>query len=238
MSETTHDRWTDRLSDYLDGEMDRPERERLEEHLASCATCAAVLADLESIASRAAALDDIPPSRDLWPEIEARIGGREPEVVPLESRRAGSGPRRFSFTTTQLAAAAVAFLMIGATAVWTLRNVERVGSDGPAVIAEGPGTPAEGVVTVADASEAPGDRAMNDAVAELERVYRENRDQLDPETARTVERNLAVIDGAIEEIRSALAEDPSDPFLHSHLARTQQRKLDVLRETVTMTRSL
>lgn len=236
MSETTHDRWTDRLSDYVDDEMDAAEREALERHLASCDACAAVVSDLESIVGEAATLGEIPPSRDLWPGIEERLGARK--VVPLASRRSGSGARRFSFTVTQLAAAAVAFLLIGGLAVWGLRNVERVDSNGPAILAEGPGNRAEGVVTVVDAPEASSDWAMNDAVSDLERVYRENRDRLDPATARTVERNLAVIDGAIEEIRSALAEDPADPFLHSHLARTQQRKLDLLRETVTMTRSL
>jgi len=236
MSETKHDRWTDRLSDYVDGEMDTAEREALERHLASCDTCVAVVSDLESIVGEAAALDEIPPSRDLWPGIEERLGARK--VVPLATRRSGSGPRRLSFTLPQLAAAVVAFLMIGALAVWGLRNVEQVDSNGPAVVAEGSGNRTGGVVTVVDVPEASSDRAMNDAVADLERVYRENRARLDPATARTVERNLAVIDGAIEEIRSALAEDPSDPFLHSHLARTQQQKLDLLRETVTMTRSL
>jgi len=238
MSETTHDRWSDRLSDYVDGEMDAAEREALERHLASCDACVAIVSDLESIVGEAAALGELLPSRDLWPGIEERLGARRPKVVPLAGRRSGSGPRRLSFTVPQLAAAAAAFLMIGALAVWGLRSVEQADSGPPAFVVEDPGTRAEGGMTVVDAPETSSDRVMNDAVADLERVYRENRDRLDPATARTVERNLAVIDGAIEEIRSALAEDPSDPFLHSHLARTQQQKLDLLRETVTMTRSL
>lgn len=237
MSETTHERWTDRLSDYLDGEVDLAERRQIEAHLAECEACASVLADLESIAEGAAGLGDLPPSRDLWPEIESRIAPREPEVVPLTPRR-DAGARRFSFTATQLAAAAVAFLLIGAVAVWTLRSVERVDPNGPATFAEGTGSPPDGVETSTVAYEQGGDWAVNDAVTDLERVYRENRDRLDPATARAVERNLAVIDGAIEEIRQALAEDSSDPFLHSHLARTQQRKLELLRQTVSMTRSL
>ena len=49
MSET---HWTDRLSDYLDGELPPAERNSLEAHLETCAECARVLEELRTVVSR------------------------------------------------------------------------------------------------------------------------------------------------------------------------------------------
>ena len=61
------DQWTDRLSEYLDGELGAAERAALEGHLATCAECGATLAELRRVVARARALDDRPPTADLWP---------------------------------------------------------------------------------------------------------------------------------------------------------------------------
>src|SRR5262249_11801788 len=50
------DLWTDRLSEYLDGELESAERLELERHLASCGACATALEDLREVAARAASL--------------------------------------------------------------------------------------------------------------------------------------------------------------------------------------
>src|SRR5262245_6369060 len=70
------DPWIDRLSEYLDGELKPADRERLEGHLTSCATCTAALADLRLVVARARSLEDAPPATDLWPAIEARLEPR------------------------------------------------------------------------------------------------------------------------------------------------------------------
>ena len=40
------DQWTDRLSEYLDGELTGPERTTLEAHVASCDACRTTLDEL------------------------------------------------------------------------------------------------------------------------------------------------------------------------------------------------
>ena len=40
------DQWMDRLSDYLDGELDEGERVALEAHLRTCPDCSAVVLSL------------------------------------------------------------------------------------------------------------------------------------------------------------------------------------------------
>lgn len=57
------DKWTDRLSDYIDDELDPEERRALEAHLAGCAVCRETLAELNAVVGRGAALEDRPPSK-------------------------------------------------------------------------------------------------------------------------------------------------------------------------------
>jgi hypothetical protein len=56
------------------------------------------------------------------------------------------------------------------------------------------------------------------------------RDALDPNTLRVLERNMAVIERAIEDSRQALALEPGNEFLSRHLEQVYERKLDYLRE--------
>ena len=55
------DRWTDRLSAYLDDEMGREERAALDEHIAECPECRETLADLRRVVDRARTLEPQPP---------------------------------------------------------------------------------------------------------------------------------------------------------------------------------
>src|SRR6266702_1847893 len=81
------DTWMERLSEYIDGTLPERERAALEEHVASCAECRTTLAELRRVVARAAALDDRPPTTNIWPGIAARIG-----VVSLDPRRARRRP--------------------------------------------------------------------------------------------------------------------------------------------------
>src|SRR5881392_897519 len=105
------DQWTDRLSQYLDGELAAPERTTLEAHLASCDVCRTTLEELRRVVTNARALDDRPPSADLWPAVAARIG---------LSSRARPVVRRFSFTVRQLAAASVVLALLSGGAAWLI----------------------------------------------------------------------------------------------------------------------
>src|SRR4029077_6814953 len=95
-----HEEWTDKLSEYLDGELSADEHRTVEAHLRGCADCAAVLADLKRIVARAQQAGAVarPPSADLWDGIAARIDGdagsadaSEPSAKALAGRPASSG---------------------------------------------------------------------------------------------------------------------------------------------------
>jgi anti-sigma factor RsiW len=212
-----NDQWTNRLSEYLDGELDDAQRIELESHLAACDACVTTLAELRQVVGRAHALDDRPPVRDLWPGIATRIGVSTDE---LASRRAR---RRISFTVPQLVAASIALIAVSA-------GVARVASHRPTRITPAPDAPGGVVVQTAmfDKADSSADIAVDQlrlALAEGQRTGR-----LNPMTAHKLEHSLAVIDSAIAEGRRALASDPQSAYLNHHLADTMRHKLEFLRE--------
>ena len=83
----------DRLSDYLDGDLSAEHEARVSRHLAECADCARVLAELEEVVRGARDLRPLHPERDLWPGIAegledpAMAPTESPDIVSLASRR-------------------------------------------------------------------------------------------------------------------------------------------------------
>lgn len=202
------------LSDYLDGDLGPEERAELEAHLADCPACAGTLAELRIVVDAAARAPELPPEHDLWPGIEARLSPRSERrdrVIDLASRR------RVIMTVPQLLAAGLALILFSAGAVWLA-----VGGRGE--------TSAESAVALTSPVTTVAFTDLDRTIAALEQEYVSRRDELDPETIRVVERNLAIIDRAIGEAREALAGDPSSAFLSSHLAGTMRRKMDLLRQ--------
>jgi len=169
----THDRWTDRLSDYLDGELDAAERAALETHLASCRSCAVVLDELRAVVGAAAALEDTPPERELWPGIEARLSlaaqaagaplSAAPEaagVISLAQRR-----RRFAFTLPQLAAAGVALVALSSTVVWLVTGRMSAPATSERPVAVGSPTGSGPAAARLDAGRTGSDARQGDAAA-------------------------------------------------------------------------
>ena len=212
------DTWTNRLSEYLDGELPESERATLEAHLRACADCRATLEQLRRVVARAQALDDTPPTTDLWPAIARHVG-----VVSLDARRAR---RRLSFTVPQLAAAAVALTLLSAGSAWLL--LRRPAGARPS---QSTTTPSP-ILTNLGTYEANPRYAA--AVASLERVLAQGRSRLDTATVRVIEKNLGIIDRAIRDAQSALAADPANSYLNLHLAQEMRRKLELLRQAAAL----
>lgn len=84
-----------------------------------------------------------------------------------------------------------------------------------------------------DAAVATFDTRYDATVAELQRLLAEDRSRLSPRTIKVLDRNLATIDRALAEARSAVEADPSSVYLRNHLASVMKRKVDLLR-TATM----
>ena len=231
-----HPEWTDRLSDYLTGDLSETERDSVEGHLSECGACRRVLEELRDVVARAGSLGGIEPPRDLWGGIAATIMAPAPtlvdddaKVIALPTADSGAGVDervgrpRLTFTVPQLAAASIALVVTSALGTW-------LASPGLGVQAAGPGGSSEidGVSMVTQEVDLP--EGLAEELSTLESVLTEARTTLDPNTVRVLERNLAVIERAIEDSRSALAQDPGNEFLSDHLTRVYERKIEYLRD--------
>ena len=208
-----HDEWNDRLSEYIDGELEPSEHRDLEAHLAGCAECRTDLAALRAVVTRAGSLSDTPPASDLWPGVAARID-------PPPARRTTLVTRRFAFTLPQLVAASLALIVASGGMVW-LARMGGTATDFPPVLGE---------VRPANF----GDAAFDEAVADLQQTLDAGRGRLDPGTIRILETNLEAIDHAIAQCRQALEADPSSVYLNTYLAETRRRKLELLRRATAL----
>lgn len=220
------DQWTDRLSEYLDGELGAADAAALGAHLASCALCRATLGELRGVVSRARGLGDRAPARDLWPGIATRIGVAA-GAGPVSGLAAWRARRRFSFTLPELAAASIALALLAGAGAWLL---VRPGARAPATTAPSATPP-----TLVSAAGSAGDRRYATEVADLERAVERGRGRLDTTTVRVIEKNLRIIDRAIRDAQSALAADPANAYLNLHLAQEMRRKLELLRQAATLT---
>jgi tetratricopeptide (TPR) repeat protein len=219
----TTDPFTDRLSEYLDGELTPAERADVDRHLTQCAECRSTLEDLRGVVSEAALLRDARPARDLWSGIAARIapdGRPRARVSPF--RRAITS--RLSFTLPQLAAAGIALMVLSGGLVWMARSGDPRADFDPLSAQSGPTSPTPIVAPVNSA-----DQHYDEAIADLERTLEAGRTKLDPETVRVLEENLGAIDRAIDQCRRALATDPANVYLNTHLANARHRKIALLR---------
>jgi len=225
------DQWTDRLSEYLDGELNKVERDALEKHLESCAECSAVLDDLRAVTLRAESLDDRPPTRDLWSGIAERIGsttttGETRAIESARSRKWWSG-RRITLGIPQLAAAAVALVVLSGTGVGAFVALRQTSSSATVAVPE-PGITVSNVANLGGAK-------YDSAVAELEQALTANKGQLDSATVKVIKQNLAIIDRAIDQARQALAADPGSTYLSNHLAGALRQKVELLRRVTGLT---
>ena len=212
------DTWTNRLSEYVDGDLPERDRAELEAHLPTCAECRATLDELRRVVARAQTLDDRSPTADLWPAIARHVG-----VVSLDARRAR---RRLSFTVPQLAAAAVVLALLSGASAWLLLRRPDAGPPSQSTTTPTP------ILTNAGTYEANPRYAA--AVANLERVLAQGRGRLDTATVRVIAKNLGIIDRAIRDAQSALAADPANSYLNLHLAQEMRRKLELLRQAAAL----
>ena len=225
------DRWTDKLSDYLDGELSTREREALDAHLLECSECGHTLEELRAVVARAGQVVDREPPRDLWPAIAARLAMPQLDVMTSEGATS-RGKRRVSFSLPQLAAASVAIMLMSAGTMYLV-----VRGDGAPQVAEF-AQPAQTQDLPAGAAQVRAVTKNYDAaVHELETVLERNRNQLDTATVRVLEQNLAIIDRAITEARAALGQEPANPYLSRYLDQAMQKKVQLLQRATSVMRA-
>lgn len=213
------------LDDFVDGLLDGGTQRRVAQHLDTCDACRGQVESLRRLLDLASDLPgSVEPERDLWPAIEASLGAQGEASAPTAVRT-----DLWRAPWWQQAAAALLFTVLGA-------GLGRLGPVPPGSPDIDPdGTPSTSVALAAD-RDVPGPAA---AFAQAEADYLraketlwlalyEQRDSVSLVQLRTVERNLAVIDDALRELREALDKDPGNPDLQKLVLANHRRGLDLL----------
>lgn len=193
-----------RMHEELDGELPPALRALLDAHCAACPECARMRDDLRALRDAARALPTtIEPPAELWDRINAVLPDSPGSVVPLRPKGFWNTARPY------LAAACVAGAVLAAA---LLRGMPPDGVATP---------PGDGPLALVESLEA----EYGAARAEFLQALEAREAALPGDTLATVRENLAVIDGAVEEIRLALDADPANLGLMELLVAARGREL-------------
>jgi hypothetical protein len=163
--------------------------------------------------------EDVTPERDLWPQIRAEIA-KTPIVAPGSERRTQS-------TWFRLAAAVVLMLATSYVTYYVTRQSmrEQVAQTTPETV---PGPQVSGQpASFSFGSDHLGAGYLN-ARAELDKRFQERLATLPAADRAKVEKNLADLRRAADEISATLKQHPSDPLLQDLLMSTYQSELQLL----------
>jgi len=233
------------LNDYVDGALGAGERAEIDHHLTGCAACRQTIEDLREILAAARELELREPPVRAWRRLERAIKLEQEHVEPVArrlpldgargKRPSGSGPANaghYRVYVPWLAAAAALLL----AAFVGLRYAPARSDGGKASAPAGqsaaatPGDAVDSIETELRQAEAHYDNAIKG----LEVIANTEQNELDPRTAATLQKNLAVIDQAISESRAAVRAQPASEPAQQSLIEGFKTKISLLQDTVAL----
>jgi hypothetical protein len=222
------------LNGLVDGTLRPVERTDVERHLATCAECQAFVDDLRDLRHAIRSLELREPPAGVWPRIE-RVLHREP------GNRARFQPddRRSDIFFTRLKGSRFFWASVTAAAVLVLAAslTVRMWFDSDV---RGPGAETPPTATTTDTAQAveaelrQASEHYEKAINGLEQIANADQGTLDPQTAATLRKNLAVIDQAISESRAALHTQPNSEPAQQSLIDSFKTKIALLQDTVAL----
>jgi anti-sigma factor RsiW len=201
------------LSDFVDGTLSTAARAEVSAHVAACHECRALVEELRRVQSAVRQLPPLEPPRDAWPRIERAL-------------RASGASRRSSRWPWLAAAAAVILVALGGmkvAEVWRRPAATDIASTSEIATAQS-----------VEAELRQAEQHYQKAIAGLEQIANAEKGSLDPQIAATLEKNLAVVDQAISESRTALKTQPTSEPAQTSLLESFKAKIALLQDTVAL----
>ncbi|MBZ5557398.1 MAG: zf-HC2 domain-containing protein [Acidobacteriia bacterium] len=224
------------IHDYVDDALDAGARAEVDRHLETCPACRLLVDDLRELRHVAGSLDLREPPARAWSRIERAIR-LEPKDTRLQGARFGESRRaRFaSMGGARYAWLAAAAALVIATGVG-LRFYTTHRPD-TAAVSTTDGTAPAVASAAAQSIEAElreAESHYEKAIKGLEQITSSEQNTLDPGTAATLQKNLAVIDQAISESRAALHAQPDSEPAQQSLLDSFKTKIALLQDTVAL----
>lgn len=193
----------------------------LEEHAASCASCANELRAWQNISAAARELGDDWPSPSLWPRIEASLAANAHRRAQASRRWSWLGKWTWPSLSWQTAAATAILVVASAYAAWLMVKppMHSIPEKTPSLITD------EKLREV-ERAEAAYEQAINKLEAEAKPQL---QDAGTPLLANYREK-LLVIDSAIDELRAEAGKNPGNAHLRRQLLAMYQQKQTTLEE--------
>jgi anti-sigma factor RsiW len=225
------------LNDYVDGALGPAERRDVDQHLTGCATCRRTVEDLRDILSATRELELHEPPVRAWSRLERAIKLEQEHAasgvrgnVAGGAARARTGPYRTYTTWLAAAAALVLAAAIGLRYAPSRRAETAAASRPTAGVSVAAGAAAQSIETELRQAEA----HYENAIKGLEAIANTEQSDLDPRTAATLQKNLAVIDQAISESRAAVRLQPASEPARDSLIEGFKTKIGLLQDTVAL----
>jgi anti-sigma factor ChrR (cupin superfamily) len=229
----------DALNAYADGSLSASEAADIERHVATCVSCRQLVDDLRDILRATASLELREPPVRAWSRIERAIqldGARSAQpsdgISDADARLKGS-----RFDSRHLVWLAAAAALVLATAIGLRYAPAGSRTAAPAPHAQddratqaSAADPAQSVESELRQAEA----HYENAIKGLEQIANTEQNALDPRTAATLQKNLAVIDQAINESRAAVRSQPASEPAQQSLVENFKTKIALLQDTVAL----
>jgi anti-sigma factor RsiW len=244
----------DALNAYADGSLPPTEAGEIERHVASCVSCRQVVDDVREIVRATADLDLQDPPARAWIRIERAIQleqeGARAAGAPAAGTRA-AGARAFQASEGDADARLKGaradgrhlLVWLGAAAALVLATVvglRYAPGRSPSAVPASQAGDAAAQASAGDAAQSvenelrQAEAHYENAIKGLEQIANAEQNALDPRTAATLQKNLAVIDQAINESRAAIRSQPASEPAQQSLVENFKTKIALLQDTVAL----
>jgi anti-sigma factor RsiW len=210
------------INDYVDAALDPAVRSEVERHVASCLECRRLVDDLRELRRQARALAPMEPPARAWTRIDRAV-------------RTDHRTLRSMWPWLAVAATVVIGTAVGVRYVTSVRPA-------PTSVATAPAA-SGGAAASADNRELAksveddllqAEQHYQRAITGLEQIANAEKGALDPQTAATLQKNLSVIDQAINESRAAVKAQPTSEPAQQSLLDSFRTKIALLQDTVAL----
>ena len=231
------------LNDYVDGSLGPVERHGVEQHLAGCAACRQTVDDLREILEASRSLELREPPVRAWSRIERAIRLEKESSVARGAQPGGSArPAKAGLYTYAAWLAAAAALVLAAVIGmrYTPHTASPDATASPAASASSSSSASAGASASSGAAQSieaelrQAESHYENAIKGLEAIANSEQAELDPRTAATLQKNLAVIDQAISESRAAVRAQPASEPAQQSLIEGFKTKIGLLQDTVAL----